>query len=122
VIIDSNGYSDLLSHVLRAGGWAVRTRAGMQGAYTAIKSGGHDLIILDLPACCTDSVWNLLTTLQLDSELRQTPLIVCSPATDELLAREEWLQHHDVNIVRKPFDLDELNATIEEMLGLQTSA
>jgi hypothetical protein len=68
-------------------------------------------------ACGSEAAWDFLTLVHLDPVLRHTPIVACAATCDDLLAREEWLYHHGISLVHKPFDLDELNNTIAKLLG-----
>jgi DNA-binding response OmpR family regulator len=122
VIRHIRGSGDLLSHLVGEAGWDVVTCTSSHSTYRTVKTSKPALIILDLPACGSEAAWDFLTLLHLDPELRRTPAIVCAPTCDDLLAREEWLDHHQISIVRKPFDLDELHNAIASVLGQEVHA
>jgi DNA-binding response OmpR family regulator len=107
---------EFLAPLLSDQGWDVVTCWDIAEAYMALRGGKYEVIIVDVPSKGDTTTWDLLTVLQLDIELNTTPVIVCSPASDELLVREEWLGDHNIVVLSKPFDLEHLQRTVDQVI------
>lgn len=86
-----------------------------------LKRDGTDLIILDVMTKNPESGWDVLTFLQMHPRLCTLPVIVCSVVNDELLSKQEWLRAHHIDIVEKPFELEELYGPVDEALGREAT-
>jgi CheY-like chemotaxis protein len=65
----------------------------------------------------SDSGWHLLELLQADPTTALIPLVVCSADQLQLEEREGWLCQRDMRFLLKPFDLDELDALLDDLLS-----
>jgi len=85
-----------------------------------VKTLAPDLIIQDLLFEQTQELgWKFLTLVRLDPELSAIPLILCTAAVQVVRDEEmaEKLRQLGVRVVLKPFQIAELLAAIEEVLG-----
>jgi CheY-like chemotaxis protein len=76
-----------------------------------------DLIIQDIRIGGEEKGWTILNLLTLDPNTRPIPIIVCSAAIQSLHEHQEWLNRYGIKALPKPFDLDVLLATIEQVLA-----
>lgn len=102
-LLDDEGYDSLVVHEA-------------QHAYETLKSEGPDLIILDIRINEPEDGWNIAQLLTLDPETHHIPVIVCSADLPSLRAREQWLREHEIGALPKPFDLDDLLASVRTAL------
>ncbi len=116
IINDDPNSAALLADLLEDRGWDVVTCCDGHSAFGLLKDESPDLVVLDLLTKKPEGGWDILTFLQLHPILRDTPVIVSSGPSDELLAKEEWLQDHDIPLLPKPFEIDELYQRVDTAL------
>jgi CheY-like chemotaxis protein len=90
-------------------------------ALDTVKHNRPKLIILDIESSSPDMSWKLVDLLTHDPETTDIPLVVCSVADETLVARREKLVAAGHQIIEKPFNLNELTATIQKLLGQRPS-
>ena len=73
-----------------------------------IKEARPDLVLLDVRLGGGAKGWAILERLARDRATRPIPVIICSSAAHELEDRTALLRRRGVDILPKPFDLDEL--------------
>ena len=88
-------------------------RAGMEGTSVEFFLGVKGFAAV-VGAIAGSTILNLLT---LDPRTRPIPMIVCSAAIQSLHEHQEWLSRYGIRALPKPFDLDMLLTTIEEMIA-----
>lgn len=82
-----------------------------------------DLIILDYVFGRTKSGWQTLQLLKMNRSTAQIPVIVCTAATSAVRDIEGYLTAHDIQLVPKPFDIDDLlNAVRRALADADSSA
>ena len=99
--------------VLEAEGYRVQASAH---AFGDIRRAKADLVILDLFLHGDSAGWQQLDILTLDPATRAIPVIVCSAAIASLGHARQKLAALDVAVLEKPFDLEELRASVEAAL------
>lgn len=88
-----------------------------------IEQIGPDLIILDYIFGRTSSGWQMLQLLKMNRSTAQIPVIVCTAATNAVREIEGYLTAHDIQLVPKPFDIDDLlNAVRRALANADSSA
>jgi DNA-binding response OmpR family regulator len=90
-------------------------------AFDDLTRARADLVILDVMTTTPESGWDILTFLKMHPRLCSLPVIVCSAVNEELFSKEEWLRAHHIEILRKPFDLEELYGLVDAALGRAAS-
>ncbi len=112
VIDDDGAIQDLLAEVLADKGYEPLVFADGAAALSAL--GGHppDALILDLRLPPPLDGWTFLAHLRADPALRTLPVLVCTG--DERAVREQatMLDRPGCAALAKPFDLDDLLATL----------
>ena len=63
--------------------------------------------------------WQLLEYYKLEPALTKTPIVVCSADIQALRDRSTHLQTKGCAILPKPFDLNDLLALLDKILGAQ---
>ncbi len=77
-----------------------------------------DLLILDLlDSGRRETGWHTLELLRLDPDTNQIPVILCSAAAAQLEEHRERVDKLGVEVLAKPFDIDELLARVRQALG-----
>jgi len=76
-----------------------------------------DLILLDvnMPGM---SGWEVLEVLRLSPETRKIPIIISSADFGALQLRERFLHDKGIEVLYRPFDVDELYAMVERIVGV----
>lgn len=116
VVNDDTVFLEMMAEVLREQKYEVIICREADNAFQQLRVDLPDVIILDIRMETPESGWNLLELLTLDRETHQVPLIICSAAVQELRAHQEWLNSHGIQVLPKPFDIDELYACVERSL------
>lgn len=75
-----------------------------------------DLIILDYIFGTEKQGWQLLQKLKMRRSTNTIPVIVCTAATREVREIEGFLMAKNVQLVPKPFDIDDLLAAVRQGL------
>ena len=120
VIDDSQDLMDAFEELLTEAGYCVSLQATGLQDLAAVKRVRPDLIISDyrdhVPAKATHG-WQFLQQLKLDRETAAIPLIICT--TSSALARDhgDWLRANDVQVIAKPFDVEEILAAVARAIG-----
>jgi DNA-binding NtrC family response regulator len=121
VVNDDTAFLDLMRELLeQEEHYEVVICREWDGAYQFIREQKPDLIIQDIRIGGEEHGWTILNLLTLDPKTRPIPMIVCSAAIQSLHEHQEWLTQYGIRALPKPFDLDTLLATIEEMLSERT--
>ncbi|HEX8729482.1 MAG TPA: response regulator [Ktedonobacterales bacterium] len=75
-----------------------------------------DLIILDYIFGGAKAGWQTLQLLKMRRSTATIPVIVCTAATHAVRDIEGYLTAHDIQLVPKPFDIDDLLGAMERAL------
>ncbi len=96
---------------LEADGYLVDASAD---AFGDIRRARPDIVILDLFIRGETSGWQQLDILTMDPATRGIPFILCLAAIASLEHARPKIAALDVRVLEKPFELSELEATVEE--------
>jgi CheY-like chemotaxis protein len=109
VINDDEDFLALMYELLTdVGDYEVVLRRDADRAYHFVKDQRPDLVILDIRMQGVDVGWSILESLTLDPDTASIPVIMCTAAIPEVMAQRPLLNRHGVDILTKPFDLDDL--------------
>ena len=75
-----------------------------------------DLIILDFVFGDQKSGWQMLQMLKMRRSTASIPVIACTAALDLVREQEGYLVSQGVHVVFKPFDIDQLLASVKQAL------
>ena len=118
IINDDTAFLDLMRELLEVDeNYEVLICKEWDNAYQFVKDQQPDLIIQDIRIGGEEKGWTILNLLTLDPSTRPIPIIVCSAAIQSLHEHQEWLSRYGIKALPKPFDLDVLLATIEQVLA-----
>ena len=121
LINDDTAFLELMKDLLESmEGHEVLICKESDNAYEFVKEQQPDLVLLDIRMGGEETGWTLLELLTLDPKTRPIPLIVCSAAIADLQAHQPQLDNLGVDVLPKPFDLDQLLEKIQ--LGLRSSS
>ncbi len=120
VVNDDTTFLRLMDELLRGEeGYKVSTSFVGSEAYRFVRDLQPDLVVLDLVfGGNAEEGWRTLDLLTLDPLTRHIPVIVCSAASVQLQDHSDWLARFDVEVLRKPFDLDTLLDMVTRILGM----
>jgi CheY-like chemotaxis protein len=84
-----------------------------------IRASGPELLIVDLRLRGSQiSGWDILTAIRADTELGNLPVIICTGDSFEVRERaEDVAAMPGVEILLKPFAIDDLEAMVRRLLG-----
>ncbi len=85
-------------------------------AYHRLKKEAPDLIILDIRMDSPQRGWSMLDLLRLDPQTKEMPVVIATAST---LGEDKtnWLKKHKIEVLYKPFDIQELVTLINIMLA-----
>ncbi len=122
VINDTQEILDLMQELLEEEGYRVTTSLALLDI-DKVKAQEPDIIVQDLLFEGTQELgWKFLTLVRLDPELARVPVVLCTAAVRTVNEPEmaEQLNRKGVRVVLKPFTIDELLITLNEVLAAQT--
>jgi two-component system nitrogen regulation response regulator NtrX len=117
VIDDNVLVRQLVGEVLADEGYQVLELDGQDGVFGQIKAQRPDLVMLDLHLGAQGSGWELLASIRADPSLSQIPVIIVTAGPEELARHASEMEHMGYRTLEKPFDLDEMFATVRQMLA-----
>lgn len=116
VVDDDPQFLALTEEILEPEGWDVLPISDGDQAFHALKREQPDLIILDVQMEHVDKGWQILTALTFDPDTRLIPVVICSANVDDVQDRRDWLRQHGVDVLPKPFDIDDLRVHVRTAL------
>lgn len=114
VVDDELGNRRLLSHLLRAEGYAVECFADGEAALRRIEQQGPDLILLDVQLPGIDG-FSVCRQVKNDPRTRLTPIVLMT-GLDAREHRIEGIQAGADDFISKPFDKEELQARVRSLV------
>jgi two-component system response regulator VicR len=122
VINDTQEILDLMQELLEEEGYRVTTSLALLDL-AKVKALAPDIMIQDLLFEGTQELgWKFLTLVRLDPELARIPLILCTAAVRTVNDPEmaEQLNRRGIRVVLKPFTIDDLLTTLNEVHTAQS--
>lgn len=121
VVDDDPQFLELMQSLLSTEGYQVSTCHESRAAYDMARALKPDVITLDL-RMPSPSGWEVLEEIERDPELRGTPVLLISAAGAELAettGRLRDLGFPNVDVLVKPFEIDELLSSLAEKVVMQ---
>jgi CheY-like chemotaxis protein len=115
VVNDDPEFIRLIEVVMSDRNWDVIGIHEGSMALESIKRHEPDVVLLDVRMEVPDAGWNVLNLLVLDPETRAIPVIMCSADWGQLNEKAVWLHDRGVEILPRPFDIDDLYSMIERV-------
>lgn len=120
VIHDSQELLELFRTLLAEEGYDVIMYSSAIEDLREIEQIKPELIILDILLGNREAIgWQMLEKLKLFPTTTSTPIILCTAAVDKVREQAGYLTARGVIVVLKPFNLDDLLASIKKALSLQ---
>ena len=120
VVNDATAFLDLMVDLLTEEGYDVHPFKETKTARQGVRDLRPDAIILDVRMENDVAGWQLLEFFKLEPTLSTTPIVVCSADIHALQERSAHLQSKGCAILAKPFDLNDLLALLDTILGAQS--
>lgn len=118
VIFDNDmAYIQVLQELLEEEGYEVQPYTDGAEDLAKLRAKLPNLIILDVRLGHSLCGWDLLQMLRLDPTTMKIPLILCTGDDFVLRQQQDRLRALRVRTQPKPFDINEMVATIEAALG-----
>jgi len=122
VINDTQEILDLMQELLEDEGYQVTTSLALLDI-DKVKKIAPDVIVQDLLFEGTQELgWKFLTLVRLDPVLARIPLVLCTAAVRTVTNPEmaEQLNQKGIRIVLKPFTIEDLLTTLDEVRAAQS--
>jgi len=84
-------------------------------AYHILKKKQPHLVILDIRMDTPHRGWSILDLLKLDPRTNRIPVVVCT-ATTLNEEKTNWLKKHNISLLLKPFEINDLKTLVDIML------
>jgi CheY-like chemotaxis protein len=117
VVDDTLPLLDLVRDLLRPEGYQVVTCVMAREAYPMAIRIRPDLILLDI-VMPEVSGWDVLGLVRRDPRLSSVPIVICTAWAEQAAAHMLEIREPHLWLLPKPFDADDLLATVEEALEL----
>lgn len=114
VVNDDTQFLRLVEMVLSSAGYETVLLFEGGTAFEDIRHHMPDLVVLDIRMESPEAGWIILDLMRLDTATADIPVIVCSADHDQLLSKEDYLATKRAGVLRKPFDIDDLVAKVNE--------
>jgi two-component system response regulator VicR len=122
IINDTQEILDLMQELLEEEGYRVTTSLALLDI-DKVKGLAPDIIVQDLLFEGTQELgWKFLTLARLDPVLARIPLVLCTAAVRTVTNPEmaEQLDQKGIRIVLKPFTIEDLLTTLDEVRAAQS--
>jgi len=122
IINDTQEILDLMQELLEDEGYRVTTSLALLDI-DKVKKIAPDVIVQDLLFEGTQELgWKFLTLVRLDPVLARIPLVLCTAAVRTVTNPEmaEQLNQKGIRIVLKPFTIEDLLTTLDEIRAAQS--
>ncbi|HLJ69414.1 MAG TPA: response regulator [Chloroflexota bacterium] len=106
---------DFLRYVCQAlgdEGWEPLPCSDSLSAFDTVRREQPDAVLLDVRMETGQSGLDICRFLRLHPATATIPIILCSADSITVRNNAAWLSEHDVDILNKPFDLDDLYAAV----------
>ena len=118
VIDDTQGILDLFRDILTNRGYAVSLHTYGKRELAEVRRIGPDLIISDWPPLDREMYGRqFLQMLKTTRETAHIPVVVCTTNLHSIQDNQAWMAANGIRVVAKPFEVDELFAAIEGLIG-----
>ncbi len=107
----------LLTGLLEPEGYRVTSHLWVDRNLPVMVDDPPDLIILDYQWASSDDDWTMLQILRLVPETSKVPIILCTAAVEHVRETEQHLFEMDIDVVLKPFDIEQLLGVVRSRLA-----
>ena len=114
VIDDNREFLEFMTDFLTGEGYYVVSHHDPHTALDILRGARPQLLIVDI-AMPGRTGWSIIEEMQADQDLEGIPVIVCTAAVTEVGKSERFRDDRGIRLILKPFAVDELLGTIEEL-------
>lgn len=108
---------ELMRTLLEDEGYRVSTQTVVEHDLDRIVGMAPDLILIDYMWSTSDNEWTYLTMLRMDPRTREIPIVLCTGAVGHAVEMQSHLASIDVEVVFKPFDIENLLEVVQATLA-----
>lgn len=116
VVNDDTQFLRMMEMILADVGYDTLIFFESDGAFDQIRTHQPDLVVLDIRMETPEAGWTILDLMRLDSTTTQIPVVVCSADHDQLNSKEEYLRSKRAEVLRKPFDIEDLITVVGQFV------
>ncbi len=106
----------LYEEMLGDEGYRVTTSPIVSESLRAIEDQVPDLIILDYLWASADDEWSVLQAIRSHPATVDVPVLLCTGAIAHVAGTKDQLAHLNVDVIQKPFQIDDLFCTLRRIL------
>ena len=117
VVNDDLVFMSMLREFLEGEGYRVIIWPEARGAEDLLRNEQPDLVILDVRMELPDAGRHILERARQHNDTANMPIVVCSADTQFLRRNRVFLATHANAVLEKPFNLDDLLAAVEALVG-----
>src|SRR5687767_6211963 len=122
VLSDTEDIHAVIRELLEDEGYRVTSGAYLTGDIDAVTSQAPDAILIDCNRMELDGSVAFLTEIRSWPHLRDIPIVACTSAVRLVDDYHEAIESLDLQIVKKPFDIDTLASIISDSLARHPGA
>jgi twitching motility two-component system response regulator PilH len=114
IVDDSAEFLSFMEALLASEGFTVEIASTAEAVQDRVASAVPDLVICDvrMPDMAPFAVLDLLRE---HDSTRNVPVLLCTGAVQEVDQAERWLAERGVEVLFKPFDVDDLLSRIQKL-------
>lgn len=116
VIEDDPALLELVQELFEERDWLTLALTETARAVETLRFAQPDAVVLDLHLDGHQSGWHILEALQGESSTSAIPVILWSGDATSMQDKQEWLEERNVQVLSKPFDIDDLYACLDQAL------
>ena len=117
VINDTEEILELFEMILTEEGYEVNLYSYQVRELDQVKKVNPDLLIVDQMIMDESPGWQLVQKMKMDPTTANIPIVVCTAAINKIKELEGHLKEKNVQVVIKPFDIEELISAVKKGLG-----
>jgi CheY-like chemotaxis protein len=117
VINDAQEVLEIMRDLLEDEGYRVSLYSGAIRDLNHLEQLQPDLLVLDHLMGSEEYGWQMAQKIRLSRSLAPLPIIVCTAAAEMVRGLEGHLKTKNVNVILKPFDIDDLLGAVAEGLN-----
>jgi two-component system, OmpR family, phosphate regulon response regulator PhoB len=121
VIEDDPALLALVQELFDERDWFTLALRESDHAVETLHAAQPDAVLLDLYLGGQHSGWHILEALQGEPSTHLIPIVIWSGDATSMKDKQAWLEARNVQVLPKPFDIDELYACLDQALQSQGS-
>ncbi len=111
---------DLFEVLLEDEGYTVTTQTFTHRSVEDVAVAQPDVLICDYPAVCEADAWDFVQSLKDTATTTTIPVLVSTTSLTLVREHQAWLSAHDIAVLAKPFQVDDLLTMLNRLQGTAT--